>query len=216
MGRSRAHHRRGARCRSSRCRRCRSARRPAKTCYTSIGEHVVMKRRSSSSIIASTCSARCVAWPKAFWPTPPAYPASWSPAGEGLGIDGERLFPLRSLSVPGAQISPAPSIVAEFESVRLFVDRAQRVVRDFELTPANAAAVAEICRRLDGIPLAIELAAARDESALDRSDPQPPGRSVPSAHRRLANGDGSSPDLAGNDRMELRPADARRGGGCSA
>ena len=80
---------------------------------------------------------------------------------EGLGIDGERLFPLRSLSVPGAQTSAAPAIVAEFESVRLFVDRAQRVVRDFELTPANAPGVAEICRRLDGIPLAIELAAAR-------------------------------------------------------
>ena len=80
---------------------------------------------------------------------------------EGLGIDGERLFPLRSLSIPTAQASHAPAAVGEFESVRLFVDRAQRVVRDFELTATNASGVAEICRRLDGIPLAIELAAAR-------------------------------------------------------
>jgi predicted ATPase len=80
---------------------------------------------------------------------------------EGLGIDGERLFPLRSLSIPSVQSSPDAAAIREFESVRLFVDRAQRVVRDFDVTPANAAGVSEICRRLDGIPLAIELAAAR-------------------------------------------------------
>ena len=80
---------------------------------------------------------------------------------EGLGIDGERLFALRSLSIPAPQASKSPASVGEFESVKLLVDRAQRVVRDFELTSANASGVAEICRRLDGIPLAIELAAAR-------------------------------------------------------
>jgi non-specific serine/threonine protein kinase len=80
---------------------------------------------------------------------------------EGFGIDGERLFPLRSLATPTSQTSLAPAALAEFDAVRLFIDRAKRVVRDFELTSANAAGVAEICRRLDGIPLAIELAAAR-------------------------------------------------------
>ena len=80
---------------------------------------------------------------------------------EGLGIDGERLLPLRSLSIPSLQSSHDAAAIREFESVKLFVDRAQRVVRDFDVTPANAAGVAEICRRLDGIPLAIELAAAR-------------------------------------------------------
>jgi non-specific serine/threonine protein kinase len=80
---------------------------------------------------------------------------------EGLGIDGERLVQVRSLAVPAPQLSRDVAAVRACESVRLFVDRAQRVVRDFDLTDANAAGVAEICRRLDGIPLAIELAAAR-------------------------------------------------------
>jgi predicted ATPase/tRNA A-37 threonylcarbamoyl transferase component Bud32 len=80
---------------------------------------------------------------------------------EGLGIEGERLFPLRSLSVPSAQAPLAPATIRDYDSVRLFIDRARRVVPDFDVTPANAASVAEICRRLDGIPLALELAAAR-------------------------------------------------------
>jgi non-specific serine/threonine protein kinase len=80
---------------------------------------------------------------------------------EGLGIEGERLFPLRSLSVPSMAPAADPADIRQVESVRLFVDRARRVLRDFEITPANAPGVAEICRRLDGIPLAIELAAAR-------------------------------------------------------
>jgi non-specific serine/threonine protein kinase len=80
---------------------------------------------------------------------------------EGLGIDGERLFPLKSLSTPAPSSSQDAEVVRDYESVKLFVDRARRVVRDFDVTPANAGGVAEICRRLDGIPLAIELAAAR-------------------------------------------------------
>lgn len=80
---------------------------------------------------------------------------------EGLGLDGERLLPLRSLSIPAAQSFQDIAVLREFESVRLFMDRAQRVVSNFALTAANAAGVGEICRRLDGIPLAIELAAAR-------------------------------------------------------
>ncbi len=80
---------------------------------------------------------------------------------EGLGIAGERLLPLRSLSTPAAQSARDVAAVRDFESVRLFVDRAQRVVPGFDLTATNAAGIGEICRRLDGIPLAIELAAAR-------------------------------------------------------
>jgi len=79
---------------------------------------------------------------------------------EALGLDGERLYALRSLAIPVSTTGGGADVEA-FESVRLFVDRARRVVADFELTAANVDAVAEICRRLDGIPLAIELAAAR-------------------------------------------------------
>jgi serine/threonine-protein kinase PknK len=80
---------------------------------------------------------------------------------EALAVDGERLFALRSLGVPSAGASHAVEALREFEAVRLFVDRAQLVVHDFVLEEANAVAVADICRRLDGIPLAIELAAGR-------------------------------------------------------
>jgi non-specific serine/threonine protein kinase len=79
---------------------------------------------------------------------------------EGLGIEGERLVAIRSMSVPADRKHDLRAI-EESDAVRLFVDRAQAARRDFTLAPDNAAAIAEICRRLDGIPLAIELAAAR-------------------------------------------------------
>ena len=79
---------------------------------------------------------------------------------EGLGIEGERLFAVRSMSVPADPRADLRALEAS-DAVRLFVDRAQAARRDFALGPDNAAAVAEICRRLDGIPLALELAAAR-------------------------------------------------------
>ena len=79
---------------------------------------------------------------------------------EGLGIEGERLVALRSMTVPADATADLHSVEAS-DAVRLFVDRAQAARRDFALGPGNATAIAEICRRLDGIPLAIELAAAR-------------------------------------------------------
>ena len=78
---------------------------------------------------------------------------------EALGVGGERAWLVPGLSLPRADGSP--ETVAQSEAVRLFVDRAQAALATFRLTPANAAAVAQICRRLDGLPLAIELAAAR-------------------------------------------------------
>jgi non-specific serine/threonine protein kinase len=79
---------------------------------------------------------------------------------EGLGIEGERLFALRSLSLPAVGAAGSAELEAS-EAVRLFVDRAQALDARFALTDKTAGPVAEICRRLDGIPLAIELAAAR-------------------------------------------------------
>jgi non-specific serine/threonine protein kinase len=66
-----------------------------------------------------------------------------------------------SLSIPSSQDLNSFQKVAESASVRLFVDRATSVVPDFRLTPKNAPAIVKVCQRLDGIPLAIELAAAR-------------------------------------------------------
>jgi predicted ATPase len=78
---------------------------------------------------------------------------------EGLAIEGERVVPVPALSAPAVNTDLAT--VNESEAVRLFVERAGWVDPDFELTESNAPAVAQICRRLDGLPLAIELAAAR-------------------------------------------------------
>ena len=89
---------------------------------------------------------------------------------EALGVAGETVFQVPSLVVPGpigegeGHDEPAAGWFEETaatDAVRLFVDRASAVLSSFSLTPANAPAVVEICRRLDGIPLAIELAAAR-------------------------------------------------------
>lgn len=75
-----------------------------------------------------------------------------------LQIPGEREVPVMPLAIPADAQSPEELLA--YPSVRLFVDRAQSVRSDFQITPRNALAVAALCRRLEGIPLAIELAAA--------------------------------------------------------
>ncbi len=83
---------------------------------------------------------------------------------EALGISGEALFPVPSLALPEQDRSLPLEQLTAFEAIRLFADRASAVLPSFELTASSAAAVAQICRRLDGIPLALELAAARVRS----------------------------------------------------
>jgi predicted ATPase len=78
-----------------------------------------------------------------------------------LRLSGEHEFPVPPLPVPPAGSSPDPEELRRYASVALFTERAHAADPGFELTGGNAAAVAEICRRLDGLPLAIELAAAR-------------------------------------------------------
>ncbi len=80
---------------------------------------------------------------------------------EGLEIAGEQRWRVPSLSVPDPRHLPPPELTGSFEAVRLFVARAKERHADFALTAQNARAAAQICARLDGIPLAIELAAAR-------------------------------------------------------
>lgn len=85
---------------------------------------------------------------------------------EALGIAGEQVYRVPSLSLPDPQQGKAATVesLSQFESVRLFIDRAQAVKPDFAVTNANAPALAQLCFRLDGIPLALELAAARARS----------------------------------------------------
>ena len=80
---------------------------------------------------------------------------------EGFSIEGERQMTLRSLATPAPESDAAVEAVGASDAVALFVDRARAAAGEFQLTAATAPIVAEICRRLDGIPLAIELAAAR-------------------------------------------------------
>ena len=92
---------------------------------------------------------------------------------EPLGVAGERVYPVPALSLPSEPGSPTAAQVAAMESVQLFVERAKAARPDFALTDDNAPAVAAICRRVDGLPLAIELAAARANVLTRESDPRP-------------------------------------------
>ena len=78
---------------------------------------------------------------------------------EALGVAGERRYPLVPMRRPPTGLSVTE--LSQFDAVRLFIERARLVIPTFALTPDNAAAVARICRQLDGLPLAIELACAR-------------------------------------------------------
>ena len=78
-----------------------------------------------------------------------------------LGLAAEREYPVPPLPVPADPATIPPAELESAPAVALFVDRARSVRPGFALTARNAAAVAEICRRLEGLPLAIELAAAR-------------------------------------------------------
>ncbi len=80
---------------------------------------------------------------------------------EVLGVAGEALFAVPPLSLPDPHRLPAADSLLGYEASGLFYERARTVRSDFDLTEGNSLAVAQICYRLDGMPLAIELAAAR-------------------------------------------------------
>ncbi len=80
---------------------------------------------------------------------------------EPLRIAGEHIYPVPTMNVPRRDAWSYIDLLQEFEGVRLFVERAQAIQSSFRLTEHNAPAVAQICARLDGIPLALELAASR-------------------------------------------------------
>ena len=80
---------------------------------------------------------------------------------EPLHVGGETTYPLPPLTVPDPHQALTLDALTRFEAVHLFVERAMAAQPAFRLTPANAPAVTAVCHALDGIPLAIELAAAR-------------------------------------------------------
>ncbi len=80
---------------------------------------------------------------------------------EALGVQGEVSFPVPSLALPDIKHLPVIEQLSQYEAVRLFIDRALLIAPHFVVDKENAPYIAQICYRLDGIPLAIELAAAR-------------------------------------------------------
>ena len=124
-----------------------------------------------------------------------------------LHLYGEHEYCVPSMDLPEGEADTPPTAegLGHFEAVQLFVARAQEIRPDFRLTDANAPAVAEICRRLDGLPLALELAAARIrlfspqalKSRLDKSLPLLTGgsRDLPARHETLRNAIGWSYNL---------------------
>jgi predicted ATPase len=120
-------------------------------------------RRRRSMLILDNCEhlvAACAGLAEAVLRCCPAVDVL-ATSREPLAVAGELTWRVPSLSVPTEWDSLHPDTVGRYEAVRLFVDRARRAHPQFGLCDDNAPAVAEVCRRLDGIPLAIELAAAR-------------------------------------------------------
>jgi len=112
-----------------------------------------------------------------------------------LHVAGEQEYEVPPLGLPDPHGLPSLDALSQYESVRLFIERAREARPDFEVTNENAPAVAEICSRLDGLPLAIELAAARvklitPQAILDRLQRSLPvlasgDRDVPARQRTL-------------------------------
>jgi len=125
---------------------------------------------------------------------------------EALRIPGELTWRVPSLRVP-EQLAATDDVLA-VPAAQLFVERAQARVPTFE-PAARAAAIGGICRRLDGLPLAIELAAARVPALGVDQVPRAPGRQPPFAGWRQPHGAHAPADPAGHAGLELWPA--RRG-----
>ena len=127
-----------------------------------------------------------------------------------LRLSGERELQVPPLSVPDPAHLPEIGQLTQYDAVALFLDRAQAVKADFGVTEANAPAIAEICVRLDGLPLAIELAAARAKLL----SPQALLARLERRFELLTGGPRDQSDAPADpprdDRLELRPPRSRR------
>jgi predicted ATPase/class 3 adenylate cyclase len=138
---------------------------------------------------------------------------------------GEREFPLPPFPMPDLARLPPVEALSQYEAVRLFVERAQAVQPSFTVTNANAPAVAEICHRLDGLPLAIELAAALvkilpAQALLKRLEQRLPlltggARTLPARQQTMRNTIAWSHDLLSSDEQVLFRRLAVFPGGCT-
>ena len=129
---------------------------------------------------------------------------------EPLGGAGERAYRLRTLASPQAASGLTAAEAAAFPAVQLFVERVDAVVEDFALTDANAPLVGEICRRLHGLPLAIEFVAPRVEVLGVEGLARPPRRQLAAFRLAAPYRDATASDHAGRHRLELRPAERGR------
>ncbi len=130
-----------------------------------------------------------------------------------LRLHGEHDFVVPGLALPGAHVVEPIDRLRDYSAIRLFIERARAVRSDFDLDQSNAASVVEICRRLDGLPLAIELAAARTkhlslaeilERLADRFRLLTAGpRDVPPRQQTLWNTIAWSYDLLTSDEQQL-------------
>jgi len=128
-----------------------------------------------------------------------------------LRVRGEQEYPVPPLALPASTLSPAPEQVLDSPSGRLFAERASAASPNFSLTPQNAAAVASICWRLDGLPLALELAAAKVRfldpatllSRLDRALSAGWARDLPERQRTMRAALDWSHDLLDGAQREL-------------
>jgi predicted ATPase/DNA-binding CsgD family transcriptional regulator len=142
-----------------------------------------------------------------------------------LRVRGEHDLPVPPLRLPSARTPPSAAGVEQSPAVRLFVERARAARAGFALTDDNAAAVAEVCRRLDGLPLALELAAARTRhlppaALLARLERRLPlltdgARDLPARQRTLRDAIAWSYDLLDEDERALLRRLAVFVGGCT-
>ena len=125
---------------------------------------------------------------------------------EILAVGGEHALRCPPLTLPAPSERLDADQLAQFEAVRLFGERAAQASPGFRLDEASAPLVRQVCASLDGIPLAIELAAARLRAAQPPAGRRPPGKPLLLAHRRRPRRPAAPQDPQVDDRLVLRPA----------
>ncbi len=144
---------------------------------------------------------------------------------EALHISGEHEYPVPTLALPALTLSPSPEFISHYPAVELFIQRAQVVKPDFRVTDETVLTVMEICQRLDGLPLAIELAAARVKLLTPRAMLARLGsplefltggaRDLPARQQTLRNAIAWSYDLLDEDEQKLFRQFSVFVGGCT-